>query len=94
MLCFRNEVAVKSRAELDQSLCAGDLLTLVNSVAGSYIENQLLIDSFGRLEIEAPVLVADINGLEIKENSKHGYSGRIIVKGMELSSYFSIKSKV
>ncbi len=34
VLCFRNEVAVQSRAELAQSLSAGDHLTLVNSVAG------------------------------------------------------------
>jgi len=34
VLCFRNEVAVQSRAELGQSLSAGDRLTLVNSVAG------------------------------------------------------------
>lgn len=34
VLCFRNEVSVRSRAELDQPLAAGDLLTLVNSVAG------------------------------------------------------------
>ncbi len=34
VLCFRNEVSVKSRAELDQRLTAGDQLTLVNSVAG------------------------------------------------------------
>ena len=34
VLCFRNEIAVQSRAELDQPLAAGDQLTLVNSVAG------------------------------------------------------------
>ena len=34
ILCFRNEVAVKTRAELGQSLSPGDQLTLVNSVAG------------------------------------------------------------
>ena len=34
VLCFRNEVAVKSRAELDQPLSAGDHLMLVSSVAG------------------------------------------------------------
>lgn len=34
VLCFRNEVAVRSRAELEQSLGDGDQLTLVNSVAG------------------------------------------------------------
>ena len=34
VLCFRNEVAVQSRAELAQPLSAGDRLTLVNSVAG------------------------------------------------------------
>jgi len=34
VLCFRNEVAVKTRAELEQSLSPGDQLTLVNSVAG------------------------------------------------------------
>ena len=34
VLCFRNEVAVHSRAELDQLLSVGDHLTLVNSVAG------------------------------------------------------------
>ncbi len=34
VLCFRNQVAVMSRAELEQPLCAGDQLTLVNSVAG------------------------------------------------------------
>ena len=34
VLCFRNEVAVQSRAELAQSLSTGDHLTLVNSVAG------------------------------------------------------------
>lgn len=34
VLCFRNEVAVKSRAELTQPLVAGDQLTLMSSVAG------------------------------------------------------------
>lgn len=34
VLCFRNEVAVQSRAELEQPLRDGDQLTLVNSVAG------------------------------------------------------------
>ena len=34
VLCFRNEVAVTSRAELSQPLVAGDQLTLMNSVAG------------------------------------------------------------
>jgi molybdopterin synthase sulfur carrier subunit len=34
VLCFRNEVSVKSRAELDQPLASGDEVTLVNSVAG------------------------------------------------------------
>ena len=34
VLCFRNEVQTRSRAALDQPLCTGDRLTLVNSVAG------------------------------------------------------------
>jgi molybdopterin synthase sulfur carrier subunit len=34
VLCFRNEISVRSRAELDEPLAAGDELTLVNSVAG------------------------------------------------------------
>ncbi len=34
VLCFRNEVAVQSRAELAEPLVAGDQLTLMNSVAG------------------------------------------------------------
>ena len=34
VLCFRNQVAVQSRAELHQALDPGDRLTLVNSVAG------------------------------------------------------------
>ncbi len=34
VLCFRNEVQARDRAELDQRLSAGDQLTLVNSVAG------------------------------------------------------------
>ena len=34
VLCFRNEVAARTRAELCQALDAGDRLTLVNSVAG------------------------------------------------------------
>ena len=34
VLCFRNEVAVQSRADLAQPLVAGDHLTLMNSVAG------------------------------------------------------------
>jgi molybdopterin converting factor small subunit len=32
--CFRNEVAVDNRSELDQRLSAGDRLTLMSSVAG------------------------------------------------------------
>ena len=34
VLCFRNEIEVQSRAELEQPLADGDQLTLVNSVAG------------------------------------------------------------
>lgn len=34
ILCFRNEVVVSNRAELDQALSPGDRLTLVGSVAG------------------------------------------------------------
>ncbi len=34
VLCFRNQVAVQSRAELEEPLSEGDQLTLVNSVAG------------------------------------------------------------
>ena len=34
VLCFRNDVAVQSRAELGERLDPGDRLTLVNSVAG------------------------------------------------------------
>ena len=34
ILCFRNAVSIEARAQLDQSLTAGDSLTLVNSVAG------------------------------------------------------------
>ena len=34
VLCFRNEVAVTSRADLSRPLRPGDRLTLVNSVAG------------------------------------------------------------
>ena len=34
VLCFRNEVAIQSKAELAQALSAGDHLTLINSVAG------------------------------------------------------------
>ena len=34
VLCFRNEVTTKTRAELAQPLEPGDRLTLVNSVAG------------------------------------------------------------
>ena len=34
VLCFRNEVAAKSRADLAQPLSVGDRLTLVSSVAG------------------------------------------------------------
>ena len=34
VLCFCNEVAAESRAELDQRLEPGDTITIVNSVAG------------------------------------------------------------
>ena len=34
VLCFCNEVAAPSRAELDHALEAGDTITIVNSVAG------------------------------------------------------------
>ena len=34
VLCFCNEVAAPSRAELDHALAPGDTITIVNSVAG------------------------------------------------------------
>ncbi len=34
VLCFRNGVGVRSRAELDQALVDGDRVAIVNSVAG------------------------------------------------------------
>lgn len=34
VLCFCNEVAARSRAELDHPLRAGDTIAIVNSVAG------------------------------------------------------------